>query len=199
FKPCGALEKIKNQLLALFFNLILILGHFTIIPFIAPYMELNIGLSSREITYIYLVGGLLTAILLPLVGKLSDRYGHPLVFTIASIAALGSIFWVTNLQVVSLWFTLLATSSFFVVASGRNVPALTMVTSVVPPENRGSFMSVRSSIQEAGLALSALIAGFIVVEDVDGKLLHYDYAGYVAIGMSILAALLAWRLKVVDA
>lgn len=188
----------RNQLLALFFNLILILGHFTIIPFIAPYMELNVGLSAFEITYIYLVGGLLTAVLLPLVGRLSDRYGHARIFTIASIAALGSIFWVTNLQAVSLVFALFATSSFFVVASGRNVPALTMVTSVVKPENRGSFMSVRSSIQEAGLALAALISGLIVVEGADGQLLNYNYAGYIAIIMSILAVLLAWRLKVID-
>lgn len=187
----------SNQLRALAFTIILMLGHFTIIPFIAPYMQLNIGFSDFEVSYIYLIGGILTVFLLPFFGKLADLYGHVKVFTIASVFALFSIFAITNLPAVSIIIALCATSSFFVVASGRSVPATTLITAVVKPETRGSFMSVRTSANEIALAISSFIAGLIIYERPDGSLGNYQYVGYIAILMSIIAILLARRLKVV--
>ena len=94
-KPFKVIENLfsdKNQVSALLFSVILMLGHFTIIPFIAPYMQLNIGFSDYQITYIYLIGGTLTAFLLPFFGKLSDQYGHVIIFTLSSILAVFSIY-----------------------------------------------------------------------------------------------------------
>ncbi|MCB9037109.1 MAG: MFS transporter [Lewinellaceae bacterium] len=198
FRVMGNIFSDANQRLALFFTVILMLGHFSIIPFIAPYMQLNIGFSDYEVTYIYFIGGMLTVFLLPFFGRLADRHGHAKVFTIASLFALLSIFAITNLPVVSIALALCATSSFFVVASGRNVPAMTMVTSVVRPESRGSFMSVRSSVQEMALALSSLVAGLIITENGDGSLSNYQYVGYIAMAMSLVAVAVAWRLKLVE-
>lgn len=197
FHAITDIAKNSNQLLALLFNIVLMLGHFTIIPFIAPYMQLNIGFTEFEITYVYLIGGLLTVFFLPLFGRLSDRFGHARVFTFASLGAVFSIFAITNLPPVAIPIALIATSSFFVVASGRNVPALTLVTSVVRPENRGSFMSIRSSINEAALALSSILAGFIVGEAADGSLINYAYVGYIAMAMSLLAIVFARRIRMI--
>ncbi len=198
FKVIVDIARNPNQLMALLFNVVLMLGHFTIIPFIAPYMQLNIGFSDFEITYVYLVGGLLTVFLLPLFGRLSDRFGHVTVFTFASIGAVFSIFAITNLPMVSIPLALVATSSFFVVASGRNVPALTLMTSVVQRQNRGSFMSIRSSINEASLAFSSILAGFIVGETAEGHLTNYAYVGYIAMAMSLLAILVARKIRLVS-
>jgi predicted MFS family arabinose efflux permease len=173
------------------------LGHFTIIPFIAPYMQMNVGFEDMEVAYIYAVGGLLTVVLLPLFGKLADRYGRRRIFTYASILALFSIFAITNLEEVSIPMALIVTSSFFVVASGRNVPATTMITSVVKPEHRGSFMSIRQSFNELALFLSSSLAGLIIVEDEMGRLVNYEYVGYFAIFMSIVAIFVARRLKAI--
>ena len=187
-----------NQRRALVFNVILMLGHFTIIPFLAPYMESNIGFSAYDVTYIYLIGGLFTVVLLPIYGKLADKYGNLEVFTIANFLALFSIFAITNLPPVSIAVALCVTSSYFVVASGRSVPATTMVTSVVRPENRGSFMSLRASVVQLSLGVGSAIAGMIVIENPDGTLANYQYVGYIAIAMSILAWWLARKLKVVE-
>jgi hypothetical protein len=54
-------------------------------------------------------------------------------------------------------------------------------------------MSVRSSINEAGLALSSFIAGLIIVENGDGSLNNYEYVGYIAIGMSLVAIWIAHK------
>jgi predicted MFS family arabinose efflux permease len=198
FRVMGNIFKDGNQRMALLFTTILMLGHFTIIPFIAPYMQLNIGFSDHQVTYIYAVGGALTIFLLPFFGRLADRFGHARVFTFASLGALASIYAITNLDTASIALALCVTSSFFVVASGRNVPATTMVTSVVRPESRGSFMSVRTSINQMAMGLSSFVAGLIVQENTDGSLVDYEYVGYIAIVMSLLAVALAWRLKAVE-
>ena len=190
--------KDKNQQRALFFTIILMLGHFSVIPFIAPYMQMNIGFSDYEISYIYLFGGIMTVIMLPLVGRLSDKYGNAFVFTVASCFAICSLFMLTNLPKVSIPVALAVTCSFFIVASGRSVPAMTLVTAVVKPEHRGGFMSVRASVAELGLALSSGIAGLIIIEQPDGTLGHYNWVGYLAIGMSILAVWFAKKLKVAE-
>jgi predicted MFS family arabinose efflux permease len=171
------------------------LGHFTIIPFIAPYMQFNVGFTDFEITYIYLIGGTLTAFLLPLFGRLSDQYGHVNIFTFASILAVFSIYAITTLPAVSIAIALCATSSFFVVASGRNVPATTMVTSVVNPESRASFMSFRASANQGALFISSLIAGAIIGTNEDESLINYEIVGYIAIVMSLVAIIMARKLK----
>ncbi|WP_232826489.1 MFS transporter [Lewinella sp. IMCC34183] len=195
--PFRAIFTNPNQRAALLFTLTLMLGHFTIIPFIAPYMQINVGFADKQVSLIYLIGGLLTVVLLPLFGRLADRYGRLRVFTIASVLALFSIFAITNLDTDSIPIALLVTSSFFVVASGRNVPATTMVTSVVRPENRGGFMSIRQSVNELALFFSSAVAGFIITEGPDGKLEHYEVLGYFTILMSIVAVFAARRIRAV--
>ncbi len=187
----------KNQIYALLFTMILVLGHFLIIPFIAPYMQLNVGFSDTEVAYLYLFGGLTTVVALPLFGKLGDSYGNFKIFAYVSIAAVFSIYAITTLPEVSLIVALLASSSYFIVSSGRNVPATTMVTAVVTAEKRGSFMSMRTSVQQLAMGLSSVIAGLIVVEGENGQLINYEIVGYCAIIMSILAVVVGRLLKVV--
>ena len=197
FQVIKNIFKNRNQQRALIFTVTLMFGHFIIIPFIAPYMQLNIGLSDYQIGYMYLIGGTLTAILLPIVGKLSDRYGHARIFSFASVFALFSIFFITNLPPVSIFVALCATSTYFIASSGRSVPATTLVTSVVKSDNRASFMSIRTSANELALALSSTIAGLIISENPDGSLNNYEFVGYLAIIVSIIAIGLCWRLKAV--
>ena len=187
-----------NQAKALLFSISLMFGHFMIIPFIAPYMQLNVGFTDFEVTYVYAVGGTLTVFLLPLAGKLADRFGHLKIFTWSSILALGSIYAITTLPEVAVWVGICVTSTYFVVSSGRNVPATTLITSVVKAENRGSFMSVRSSINELALALSSFIAGSIITENTDGSLNNFLYVGLLAMVMSVIAIFVGRMLKTIS-
>ena len=207
-QPTGLLRKIvdpftaifsnANQRAALLFTMTLMLGHFTIIPFIAPYMQINVGFADKQVSLIYLIGGLLTVVLLPLFGKLADRYGRLRVFTLSSVLALFSIYALTNLTTTSIPLALLVTSSFFVVASGRNVPATTMITSVVRPENRGRLYE-HSAVGERGGA---------VFQHHHCRLhhhrgapteswSHYEWLGYFTILMSVVAIFTARRIKAV--
>lgn len=192
----------RNPLMGLFFTSMLMFGHFTIIPFIAPYMVGNVGFTEQELTYIYLVGGGLTIFSSPMVGRFADKYGRLKVFTIFGILVMIPILIITNLPPVSLWVALIISGLFFIMANGRMVPSTTMVTSVIKPENRGSFMSIRSSVQQVSSGLATLVAGSIIAEAPSvvnpgaKALLNYEYVGYIAIAFSIIAIVIARQLKV---
>ena len=93
----------------------------------------------------------------------------------------------------------------FIFFSGRMIPANTMLTSAVKARQRGSYMSLISSIRQFTSGGATLMAGLIVTESLnpetganDGPLLHYDIVGYIAVAFSIAAIFLARRLKLVD-
>lgn len=186
----------SNQRLALLFTVVLMLGHFSVIPFIATYMQVNLGMSDGNLSFMYMIGGALTVVSLPIIGKLVDRFGAPQIFTYGSVATIAVILVTTNLPVgMALGLILFVTSCFFVASGGRTVPALTLVTGVVKPENRGGFMSLRASVNQAGMGAASFIAGMIIAEGPNGELLHYGTVGVLASIMSVLAIFLAWRLK----
>ncbi len=203
--PVEIIKKIfgrRNPIMGLTFTSVLMLGHFSIIPFIAPYMVGNVGFSEQELTYIYLVGGGLTIFSSPMVGKLADKYGRLKIFTIFAILVLIPIITITHLTPVPLWQALIVTGVFFILANGRIVPSTTMVTSVIKPENRGSFMSIRASVQQISSGCAALLAGAMITETpstvtVGAKaLIGYEQVGYVAVFFSIVAILVARLLRV---
>lgn len=191
--------KNKNQVRALGFTILMMLGHFTIIPFIAPYMIRNIGFTDIEVSYIYFIGGLATFVVLPIIGKVADSVGHKKVFILMGTLSIIPLLLITNLPPVSIVLALVVTTLFFIIASGRSVPATTMITSVVKTENRASFMSLRSSANELALALASIIAGAIVIEEEGtGKLINYEIVGYVAVVMTILSVWLGSKLIAID-
>ncbi len=192
----------RNPLIGLLFTSVLMLGHFTIIPFIAPYMVGNVGFTEHELTYIYLVGGGLTIFTSPIVGRLADKYGRLQIFTIFGVLVLIPVLIITHLHPVPLWQALIVTGFFFILANGRIVPSTTMVTSVIKPENRGSFMSIRASVQQISSGLAALLAGAMITEapsvinEGAKALVGYERVGYVAVFFSIIAIFVARFLRV---
>ena len=72
---------------------------------------------------------------------------------------------ITNMPTVMFPVVLFFFAIWFTVATGRIVTAQAMITEVVKPEQRGSFMSINGSIQQLGSGLAALSAGAIVTTE----------------------------------
>jgi len=205
--PIAAFKRLissKNARTGLLFTGVLMLGHFTIIPYIAPYMVGNVGFTEIELAYIYLTGGALTAFTSPLVGKMADSFGRFNTYTVFALLVIIPMIWITNLGPVPLWAALVATSLFFIFANGRMVPSTAMVTAVIRPENRGAFMGLRTSVQQLFSGIAAFVGGWIVTEvpsDFNPEvsaISNYEYAGYFAVFFSLVAILVARRLKVAE-
>ncbi len=62
-----------------------------------------------------------------------------------------------------------------------------MITEVVKPEQRGSFMSINGSIQQLGSGLAALCAGAIVTTEKSGRIVNYNWVGYLSILVLLLS------------
>ena len=188
----------RNQFTAHIFIVLLMLGQFSVITFIAPYMVSNVGFTEGQLSYIYLVGGFCTLFSAPLFGKWADRFGQLRFFTVVTVLSLVPLWVITHLPQMNLYPVLLITSIMFILISGRIIPAMTMITSSVRPERRGGFMSVNSAIQQLGAGVASYVAGLIVVKTSSGVYQDYDLVGYVAIFASLVAILVARRMRAVS-
>jgi len=189
------LRRDKAQAFALSLTPTLLLGHFTIVPFMSPYMVSNVGLSEYDLTYIFLFGGGATLFSMPMTGRLSDRFGSAKIFTLTAALTTIPILTITRLPRTTLWVTLTISTIFFVIASARMVPAMTLITDVVPPQWRGGFMSLNGSFQQLSAGLASFIAGTIITRGPEGKLLNYQLAGYIAALTSFACIFISRRLQ----
>jgi predicted MFS family arabinose efflux permease len=179
----------------------LMLGQFTVIPFISPYMVSNVHFTEGQLTYIYLIGGLFTIFTSPAIGKLSDRYGKHYIFKAFILISLIPIVAITNMpsiEYVPLWLVLVATTLFFIAVGGRMIPAMALITSTVHPRNRGSFMSINSSVQQLSAGLAAFISGAVITKVPDSaELKYYPVIGVIAICASLACIFIAKKVTAI--
>lgn len=190
----GDIFRNSGQILALSLTAVLMMGHFIIIPFINPFMEFNMGFTKTQTPLIYMVGGALTMISSPLIGRLADRVGKYKLFVILALLSLPLIALITDLPSIPFYLVLCITGVWFVVATGRMIPTQAMVSNVVPPERRGSFMSFNSSVQQISVGLASVFAGLIVVKMPDNSIANYEITGYVSIAVILLSIFVATML-----
>lgn len=171
----------KSTGLALLFSGLMMMGHFLIIPFINPYMEFNKGYPRSVTPLIYLVGGVASFVAAVFLGKLSDRIGKLTVFSYCVPSSFIMVIMITNLPSLPFSVVLSFFAIWFALATGRAVSSQTMVSNVTGSANRGSFMSLNSSIQHLGTGAAALVSGYIVSEDNAGRLMHYEWVGYLSV------------------
>jgi len=186
----------KNALLAIALSSLMVFGHFLIVPFINPFMEFNVGFTKNQIPLTYVVGGFATLFSAPFFGKLADKVGKLKVFVICSLLSLPFVYFITNMPAIAFYYVLVATGIWFVVANGRMIAAQAMVSNVIEPQYRGSFMSVNSSLQQLFVGSASFMAGLIVSNDpVSKKIFHYEWVGYLSIAILAFCIFLGFALK----
>ena len=176
----------------------IMLSGFMVIPFVPPYMVNNVGLTEKELPYIYFFGGLCTFVTSRMIGAFSDKYGKFKMFSIVAPLSMIPILIVTNLPPVSLVIALMCSTMFFVLVSGRFVPVMAIITSSTVKEKRGAFMSLNSTIQMMATGSASLIAGKLIQQSSDGKLVGFQTTGIIACVLTIISIFLAKRVKVVQ-
>jgi predicted MFS family arabinose efflux permease len=167
------------------------MGHFLIIPFINPYIEFNKGFSKEMIPMIYLFGGIASLIGAILLGRFSDKAGKLPVFLWSVFLSLFMVLIITEMPNVHFSIVILFFALWFIMATGRAITAQAMISEIVKPERRGSFMSVNGSMQQLGSGLAALAAGAIVFSDKSGKIYNYNWVGYLSILVLVASMILA--------
>ncbi|MGJ8633696.1 MAG: MFS transporter [Luteolibacter sp.] len=172
-----------------------VIGHFTVIPYLSPFLVHNMGMAEGDLFLVYLVGGLLTIFTGPKIGKLADRYGRLRVYTVLVMCASVVIVTLTHSGPSRLWQTLLITACLFVFASARFIPVQAVVSTAVRRERRGAYMSLISCSRDFTAGISAAVGSMIVAEGADGRLLNYEWLGWLAIGVSALSLFVFRRVR----
>ena len=172
--------------LAFCFTSMMTFTGFVVIPFITIYMQGNLQVAAEQVPWIYFVGGIATLISSPIIGKVADRIGKPRTYISFAILTTIPMVVLTNLPMLPLWMILLVTTTFFVVISGRMIPAMAIITQVPANKERGSFMSLNSSVQSAAMALGSVIGGWLS-NGSNSTLASFELNGWVAAVTSLLS------------
>lgn len=176
-----------NHLRALLFSALLIFAGFTVVPYLTVYAVNNLAISQHDIPFVYFAGGFATLITARIIGHWADLKGKVEIYRVIAILSLLPLFAVTHLQSASLGVWLIFTTLFFVLISGRFIPAMAIISSASQPKLRGTFMSLNATVQSLAMGLAATLAGFIVTQQSNGQIAGYQNVGYVAIGANLLA------------
>jgi predicted MFS family arabinose efflux permease len=175
--------------------LFLATGGFMLMPFSSAFTVNNLGISLHDLPIIYLVTGIATIFVGPLVGKAADAFGKLRVFFIGTATTITMVLIYTHLSTSTLIVVTLINVVLFIGIFSRMIPFQALMSQVPAQTQRGSFNAINASISQLAGGMASIVAGHIVQQGADGKLHHYDIAGYVVVGTSLLACFLMWRIQ----
>jgi predicted MFS family arabinose efflux permease len=172
-------------------------GGFMLMPFGSAYLINNIDITQEELPMVFMFTGLASIVIMPLIGKLSDKVDKFMVFTGGSVLAIVLILVYTNLTPIPLWQVVVINVVLFMGIMSRMIPATALIMSVPGKKDRGAFMSVNASLQQMAGGIAALCAGLIVTQKTKGSpLMHYDILGLVVSVLILLCIFLVYRVSV---
>jgi predicted MFS family arabinose efflux permease len=184
-----------RHLLAFATTALLTTGGYMLMPFSSAFAVNNLGISLHDLPVVYLVTGVCTIFMGPLVGKAADALGTFRVFALGSALSIVMVVVYTHLGPISLAALIVVNTVMFIGIFSRMIPFQALVSSVPPPVQRGSFNAINASVQQLGGGVASVVAGHIVAAGAGGRLEHFDVVGYVIVAASVLAFLLLWRLQ----
>ena len=167
---------------------------FTVVPYITLYMTANGGVHPEQVPYIYLCGGVMTLFSARWFGRATDRLGKVRTFRWLALGAVVPMVGVTLVGGLPLAAILVVTTLMFIFMSGRMIPGMAIITSAAEPRLRGTFMTLNSSVQSAGMGIAAFVGGQLISRDAQGLVHNYWQAALVGALSGCAAAWLAPRL-----
>lgn len=175
---------------------LLSLGGFMMMPWGSAFSINNLHVTPEQLPILFMVAGVATLIIMPVIGKLSDRIDKFKLFTIASVWMIVVVLIYTNLTPVPFWVVMLLNVLMMIGIMSRMVPSMALATSLPQMQDRGAFMSINSSLQQIAGGIAAAIGGMIVVQkDKLSPLEHYDTLGYVIVGITIICIFMIYRVS----
>lgn len=172
-------------------------GGFMLMPFGSAFLINNIQITQQQLPMVFMFTGLASIVMMPLIGKLSDKVDKFMVFAGGSLLAIVLILIYTNLTPIPLWQVVVLNMVLFMGIMSRMIPATTLTMSIPDLKDRGAFMSVNASLQQMAGGIAALCAGLIVSQKTKSSPLeHYDTLGIVVSVMIAVCAIFVYRVSV---
>lgn len=187
FRQFAEIVSDRNRLRGLLLMGLLMLGHFSIIPYIPNFVVHNLHMSEEHVGFIYLAGGIASVLTMRTIGRLADKYGSLNVFAVLSGLALVPILFITHIGSGGMVLILSLAVMLFIFGGNRGVPANTLISATAEPHQRGGFLSLTSAVQQLGSGLASYFGGLLIAEGPGHTVLNYQHVGYLAAIASIIA------------
>jgi predicted MFS family arabinose efflux permease len=160
---------------------LLSVGGFMLMPFISIFSVHNIGVSLEQLPLVYVITGAFSIVAGPLIGRASDTYGKFVVFAFGCALTVVMVLIYTHMHASPLWMLCVVMVLLQIGIFSRIISASALMSALPAPADRGSYMSVSSSLQQVAGGVASVIAGLIVSQAPNGELLHFDILGYVLV------------------
>lgn len=186
----------RNYRIGFLSTALLSLGGFMMMPWGSAFSINNLNVTQEQLPLLFMISGVATLIIMPFIGKLSDKFDKLKLFAIASVWMMIVVVIYTGLTPVPFWVVVMLNILLMMGIMSRMVPAMALVTALPEMKDRGAFMSINSSLQQIAGGIAAAIGGMIVVQkDKYSPLEHYDTLGYVIVVISIIGIVMLWRVN----
>ncbi len=175
---------------------LLSIGGFMMMPFGSAFAINNLHITQQQLPVLFMVSGISSLVIMPLVGRVSDKIDKFKIFIAASIWMMVMCVLYTNMSVTPLWLVMVFNILMMIGIMSRMIPAGALVSAVPEMADRGAFMSINASLQQIAGGVAAAVAGTIVVQQTKGSPLeHYNIIGYVIVVISGISILLLGRVN----
>jgi predicted MFS family arabinose efflux permease len=177
----------KHYTMGFIATALLSLGGFMMMPFGSAFAVNNLKVAQDQLFVLFMVSGLCSLIVMPLIGKLSDKVDKFKIFVGASLWMMIMVVFYTNLSAIPLWQVIICNVLLMIGIMSRIVPSSAMVSSIPEMKDRGAFMSINSSLQQMAGGIGAIFAGTVVTKKDDfSPIEHYNTLGYIVLCISVV-------------
>jgi predicted MFS family arabinose efflux permease len=188
----------KNYRIGFSATSLMSIGGFMMMPFGSAFAINNLHITQHQLPLLFMVAGLSTLIIMPIIGKLSDKIDKFKIFAFASAWMIVMVVIYTNLSTTPLLVVIGLNVLMMAGIMSRMVPSQALITGIPDLQDRGAFMSINSSLQQIAGGIAAAFAGMIVVQkDKFSPLEHYNTLGYIIVCITILSVYLLSRVSTI--
>ena len=175
---------------------LLSIGGFMMMPFGTAFAVNNLHITQKQLPYIFMISGLSSLVIMPMIGKLSDKIDKFRIFAVASVWMMVMVVIYTNLSVTPLWLVIILNILMMAGIMSRMIPSTALITGIPALSDRGAFMSINASLQQIAGGIAAAVAGMIVMQKTKfSPLEHYNTLGYIIVCISLISTFLLFRVS----
>ncbi len=186
----------RNYRIGFMATALMSLGGFMIMPWGSVYAINNLHVTKEQLPILFMIAGIATLLMMPIIGKLSDKIDKFKLFTIASIWMIVMVLIYSNLTPVPFWVVIICNVGMMAGVMARMVPSIALVSALPKLHDRGAFMSINSSLQQLAGGIAAAIGGMIVVQKNNfSPIENYDILSYVVAFFVIFCIFMLWRVS----
>lgn len=186
----------RNYRIGFMATALLSLGGFMMMPWGSAFSINNLHVTQEQLPLLFMVSGVSSLILMPLIGRFSDKIDKFKIFAVASVWMMIMVVIYTGMTPVPFWVVMILNVLLMIGIMSRMVPAMALTSAIPKMQDRGAFMSINSSLQQISGGIAAAIGGMIVVQkDKYSPLENYDKLGWLAVVLTMICVYLVYRVS----